>query len=97
MGSSAPPKRRFDFFADRATPRTLPSARVNSVTNKSASRSGYVRMTIASVSLSAIESQQVQSEKKFGLNDGRIVMDGIGMSERRAGCRGGVRSDKAVG
>ena len=29
-----------DFFADRATPRTLPSARVNSETSKSASRSG---------------------------------------------------------
>ena len=28
-GSRAPPKRRFDFFAARATPLTLPSARVN--------------------------------------------------------------------
>ena len=48
MGSSAPPKRRLDFLADRATPLTLPSARVNSVTRASASRNGYVRKTIAS-------------------------------------------------
>jgi hypothetical protein len=38
----------------------LPSARVNSVTSKSASRSGYVRSTIASDSLSAMDVQQVQ-------------------------------------
>src|SRR5579863_9662415 len=57
MGSSAPPKRRFDFFADRATPRTFPSARVNSVTSRSASRIGYVRNTMASDSLSAIVVQ----------------------------------------
>src|SRR3954470_643521 len=39
-GSSAPPKRRLLFMADFATPRTLPSVRVNNVTSRSASRIG---------------------------------------------------------
>jgi hypothetical protein len=46
-------------MADRATPRTFPSTRVNSVTSRSASRNGYVRKTIASDSFSAMEAQQV--------------------------------------
>jgi hypothetical protein len=46
-------------MAERATPRTFPSKRENSVTSRSASRNGYVRKTIASDSFSAMEAQQV--------------------------------------
>src|SRR5579863_1631872 len=46
-------------MAERATPRTLPSKRVNSVTSRSASRKGYVRKTIASDSFSAMEAQLI--------------------------------------
>src|SRR5215472_12863509 len=62
-GSSAPPKRRRDFLAERATPLTLPSARVNSVTNRSASRSGYVRKTIASDCLRAMNYRLITREQ----------------------------------
>ena len=51
-----PPKRRFDFLAERATPFSLPSARVKNVTSRSASRIGYVRSTIASDCFSGMGS-----------------------------------------
>src|SRR5271157_832809 len=54
-------------MAARATPFTLPSMRVKSVTSRPDSRSGYVRRTIASDSFSAMEGQQVNQ---------MIVMDG---------------------
>src|SRR5947207_5633555 len=58
-GSSAPPKRRRDFFAARATPRTFPSVRVKSVTSRSDSRNGYVRRTIASDSFRGMDGERV--------------------------------------